>query len=73
MVQWPKLLNAGLEEVDPELYDIIEHEKNRQYKVRRALEQGELAPGELLWTDPFDVAPAAAWPRARAGPGAHSI
>jgi hypothetical protein len=32
-VQWPKLLNAGLEEVDPELYDIIEHEKNRQYKV----------------------------------------
>ena len=32
--QWPKLLNASLEEVDPELYDIIEHEKNRQYKVR---------------------------------------
>lgn len=31
-VQWPKVLNAGLAEVDPELYDIIEHEKNRQYK-----------------------------------------
>lgn len=26
------MLNQGLEEVDPELYDIIEHEKNRQYK-----------------------------------------
>lgn len=26
------MLNAHLEEVDPELYDIIEHEKNRQYK-----------------------------------------
>ena len=26
------MLNAGLAEVDPELYDIIEHEKNRQYK-----------------------------------------
>jgi glycine hydroxymethyltransferase len=26
------VLNAGLAEVDPELYDIIEHEKNRQYK-----------------------------------------
>lgn len=33
-LQWPKQLNKGLEEVDPELYDIIEHEKNRQYKVR---------------------------------------
>jgi hypothetical protein len=32
-LQWPKLLNAGLAEVDPELLDIIEHEKNRQYKV----------------------------------------
>jgi glycine hydroxymethyltransferase len=31
-VQWPKVLNASLSEVDPELYDIIEHEKNRQYK-----------------------------------------
>jgi glycine hydroxymethyltransferase len=26
------VLNTGLAEVDPELYDIIEHEKNRQYK-----------------------------------------
>jgi hypothetical protein len=33
-LQWPKVLNAPLSEVDPELYDIIEHEKNRQYKVR---------------------------------------
>lgn len=32
-VQWPKVLNAPLVEVDPELYDIIEKEKNRQYKV----------------------------------------
>uniref|UniRef100_A0A1D1ZX01 Serine hydroxymethyltransferase n=1 Tax=Auxenochlorella protothecoides TaxID=3075 RepID=A0A1D1ZX01_AUXPR len=29
---WPKVLNAPLSEVDPELYDIIEHEKNRQWK-----------------------------------------
>lgn len=34
VAQWPKVLNASLEEVDPELADIIEHEKNRQYKVR---------------------------------------
>ena len=32
--QWPKVLNAPLAEVDPELEDIIEHEKNRQWKVR---------------------------------------
>lgn len=32
-MQWPKLLNAPLSEVDPELEDIIEHEKNRQWKV----------------------------------------
>ncbi|EFN51000.1 serine hydroxymethyltransferase [Chlorella variabilis] len=31
-VTWPRVLNSGLAEVDPELYDIIEHEKNRQYK-----------------------------------------
>ena len=33
--QWPKLLNAPLAEVDPEVTDIIEKEKNRQWKVRR--------------------------------------
>jgi hypothetical protein len=33
VVQWPKVLNAPLAEVDPELHDIIEKEKNRQYKV----------------------------------------
>jgi hypothetical protein len=33
-LQWPKLLNAPLSEVDPELEDIIEHEKNRQWKAR---------------------------------------
>ena len=33
-LQWPRVLNAPLEEVDPQLYDIIEHEKNRQWKVR---------------------------------------
>lgn len=32
-MQWPKVINAPLSEVDPELYDIIEKEKNRQYKV----------------------------------------
>ena len=32
-MQWPQTLNKHLEEVDPELYDIIEHEKNRQWKV----------------------------------------
>jgi hypothetical protein len=33
VLQWPKSLNAPLNQVDPELYDIIEHEKNRQWKV----------------------------------------
>lgn len=32
-MQWPKVLNAPLAEVDPELLDIIEHEKHRQWKV----------------------------------------
>ena len=36
-LQWPQQLNASLEEVDPDLYDIIEKEKNRQYKVLYAL------------------------------------
>eukprot|EP00208_Stichococcus_sp_RCC1054_P002097 CAMPEP_0206146894 /NCGR_PEP_ID=MMETSP1473-20131121/31723_1 /ASSEMBLY_ACC=CAM_ASM_001109 /TAXON_ID=1461547 /ORGANISM="Stichococcus sp, Strain RCC1054" /LENGTH=526 /DNA_ID=CAMNT_0053543619 /DNA_START=223 /DNA_END=1803 /DNA_ORIENTATION=+ len=31
-VTWPKALNTSLEEMDPELFDIIEHEKNRQWK-----------------------------------------
>ncbi|RYQ96826.1 hypothetical protein Ahy_B08g092712 isoform D [Arachis hypogaea] len=31
--QWPKQLNASLEEVDPEIADIIELEKARQWKV----------------------------------------
>lgn len=31
--QWTKQLNAPLEEVDPEIADIIEHEKVRQWKV----------------------------------------
>ncbi|KAH7279904.1 hypothetical protein KP509_37G043000 [Ceratopteris richardii] len=31
-VTWPKPLNASLEKVDPEIADIIEHEKNRQWK-----------------------------------------
>ncbi|KAG2489006.1 hypothetical protein HYH03_012445 [Edaphochlamys debaryana] len=31
-VTWPKVLNAPLAKVDPDLYDIIEKEKNRQYK-----------------------------------------
>ncbi|KAL8547602.1 hypothetical protein ACS0TY_007067 [Phlomoides rotata] len=32
-VSWPKQLNAPLEVVDPEIADIIEHEKARQWKV----------------------------------------
>ncbi|KAL6227598.1 hypothetical protein ACLB2K_001555 [Fragaria x ananassa] len=31
-VSWPKQLNAPLEAVDPEIADIIEHEKARQWK-----------------------------------------
>ncbi|KAG1675894.1 hypothetical protein FOA52_001551 [Chlamydomonas sp. UWO 241] len=31
-VTWPRALNASLEELDPGLNDIIEKEKNRQYK-----------------------------------------
>ncbi|KAH9294102.1 hypothetical protein KI387_040694, partial [Taxus chinensis] len=31
-VTWPKQLNAPLEEVDPEIANIIELEKNRQWK-----------------------------------------
>ncbi|WIA20010.1 hypothetical protein OEZ85_005881 [Tetradesmus obliquus] len=31
-VTWPKVLNAPLAEMDPELFDIIEKEKNRQCK-----------------------------------------
>lgn len=38
--QWPKVLNAPLAEVDPELVDIIEKEKNRQYKVCEAPDGG---------------------------------
>lgn len=31
--QWVKQLNADISELDPEISDIIEHEKNRQWKV----------------------------------------
>ncbi|KAK9832119.1 hypothetical protein WJX74_010960 [Apatococcus lobatus] len=41
-VTWPRQLNAPLAEVDPQLYDIIEKEKNRQYKGL------ELIPSENL-------------------------
>jgi len=30
--KWAKQLNASLKDTDPEMFDIIEHEKNRQYK-----------------------------------------
>jgi glycine hydroxymethyltransferase len=30
--QWPKICNLSLEEVDPEMADIVEKEKNRQWK-----------------------------------------
>jgi hypothetical protein len=32
-MQWPKQLNSSLEEVDPQIADIIELEKARQWKV----------------------------------------
>jgi glycine hydroxymethyltransferase len=31
-ISWPKQLNADISEIDPEIVDIIEHEKNRQWK-----------------------------------------
>ncbi|GJP43430.1 hypothetical protein CLOM_g2891 [Closterium sp. NIES-68] len=31
-VSWPAALNTPLKNIDPEIYDIIEHEKNRQWK-----------------------------------------
>lgn len=30
--KWAQQLNASLKDTDPEMFDIIEHEKNRQYK-----------------------------------------
>lgn len=33
LLQWPKQLNSSLEEIDPEIADIIELEKARQWKV----------------------------------------
>lgn len=50
VLQWPKQLNASLEEVDPELYDIIEKEKNRQFKVQSVL---RLHITRLFWHCPF--------------------
>ncbi|KIY96195.1 glycine hydroxymethyltransferase, partial [Monoraphidium neglectum] len=41
-VTWPKVLNAPLAEVDPELADIIEREKNRQYK-QQGMDSGSAA------------------------------
>eukprot|EP00983_Pelagomonas_calceolata_P092159 1157633-Pelagomonas_calceolata.AAC.2 len=39
--QWPKQLNTSLAEVDPELFDLIEKEKNRQWKLNgRGSHQG---------------------------------
>jgi glycine hydroxymethyltransferase len=35
-MQWPRQLNQSLAQVDPELLDIIEREKNRQWKVQPA-------------------------------------
>ncbi|QHN96157.1 Serine hydroxymethyltransferase 1 [Arachis hypogaea] len=43
--KWPKQLNASLEEVDPEIADIIELEKARQWK-KRALEAFRLDPAK---------------------------
>ena len=41
LLQWPAVLNAGLEDVDPVMFDIIEKEKNRLF---RGL---ELIPSEV--------------------------
>ena len=49
VLQWPKQLNASLEEVDPELYDIIEKEKNRQFKVQSVLQLHIIRPS---WHSP---------------------
>eukprot|EP00955_Chlamydomonas_euryale_P042790 352421-Chlamydomonas_euryale.AAC.71 len=34
--QWPKTLNKSLLEIDPDLTEIIEKEKNRQLKARKS-------------------------------------
>ena len=50
--QWPKVLNAPLADVDPDLYDIIEKEKNRQFKVRACGERREARPVFALCAAP---------------------
>jgi hypothetical protein len=47
VLQWPKQLNAPLEEVDPEIADIIELEKARQWKVS-ASRQSPIATIKLV-------------------------
>ena len=39
-----KQLNADITELDPEISDIIEHEKNRQWKVWGILINGCIGP-----------------------------
>lgn len=46
--QWPKQLNASLEEVDPEIADIIELEKARQWKVGGHIFQNTFYDGLCL-------------------------
>ncbi len=50
-MQWPRQLNASLEEVDPQLYDIIEKEKNRQFKVRHHAAFSTPSPGRSIELD----------------------
>ena len=47
--QWPKLLNASLAEVDPELLDIIEKEKNRQWKVSLVSLMSACMGRDIFW------------------------
>lgn len=49
LAQWPKGLNAPLEEVDPQIADIIELEKSRQWKVRLGGAMPLLCRNEIPW------------------------
>ena len=44
-ITWPSTMNASLEEVDPEMADIVEHEKSRQWKVRAPKARARVASG----------------------------
>jgi glycine hydroxymethyltransferase len=45
---WNKQLNASLKEIDPEMFDIIEREKNRQFKSLQLIPSENFAPTAVL-------------------------